>query len=86
VHNKNILNVTEGKFLLRFLRTKKYSLPMAQQMLLKYLNLRQRYPIYFLNLDCLHPSVNEIIDAGYLFASPYRDEHGRRVVIGSASK
>ncbi|VVC28504.1 Cellular retinaldehyde binding/alpha-tocopherol transport,CRAL/TRIO, N-terminal domain,CRAL-TRIO lipid [Cinara cedri] len=75
---------TEGRFLLRFLRTKKFSLPMAQQMLLKYLNLRQKYPMYFLNVDCLNPSVNEIIDSGYLFVSPFRDNHGRRVIIGTA--
>lgn len=58
---------------------------MAQQMLLKYLNLRQKYPMYLMNLDCLDTSVNELIDNGYLFASPFRDQ-GRRVIIGSASK
>lgn len=59
---------------------------MAQQMLLKYLNLRQRYPLYFMNIDCLNQAVNEIVDAGYLFVSPFRDNHGRRVIIGTASK
>lgn len=58
---------------------------MAQQMLLKYLNLRQKYPMYLMNLDCLDPAVNELIDSGYLFVSPFRD-NGRRVIIGSASK
>ncbi|XP_050432908.1 retinaldehyde-binding protein 1 isoform X2 [Adelges cooleyi] len=83
--NKDIQNInTEGRFLLRFLRTKKFSLPMAQQMLLKYLNLRQKFPMYFLNLDFLIPSVNALISSGYLFASPFRDNDGRRVIIGIA--
>lgn len=59
---------------------------MAQQMLLKYLNLRQKYPMYNMNLDCLSPAVNDLVDAGYMYASPFRDSHGRRVIIGSASK
>lgn len=59
---------------------------MAQQMLLKYLNLRQKYPMYFMNLDCLNPAVNDLIDSGYMFASPFRDNYGRRVIIGTASK
>uniref|UniRef100_A0A2S2QH58 Clavesin-2 n=1 Tax=Sipha flava TaxID=143950 RepID=A0A2S2QH58_9HEMI len=83
--NPDIQNVDiESTFLLRFLRTKKFSLPMAQQLLLKYLNLRQKYPMYFTNLDCLNPAVNDLIDAGYMFVSPFRDNHGRRVIIGSA--
>lgn len=59
---------------------------MAQQMLLKYLNLRQKYPMYFMNLDCLNPAVSDLIDNGYMFVSPFKDNHGRRVIIGSASK
>lgn len=59
---------------------------MAQQMLLKYLNLRQKYPMYFMNLDCLNPAIDGLISDGYLFVSPFRDNDGRRVIIGSASK
>lgn len=59
---------------------------MAQQMLLKYLNLRQKYSMYFMNLDVLNPAVNQLIDSGYMFASPFRDTHGRRVIIATASK
>ncbi|XP_008182446.2 clavesin-2 isoform X1 [Acyrthosiphon pisum] len=83
--NADIQNVnTDENFLLRFLRTKKFSLPMAQQMLLKYLNLRQRFSMYFMGLDCLIPSINELIDSGYMFVSPFRDNQGRRVIIGTA--
>uniref|UniRef100_A0A2S2PB09 Retinaldehyde-binding protein 1 n=1 Tax=Schizaphis graminum TaxID=13262 RepID=A0A2S2PB09_SCHGA len=83
--NADIQNViTDEKFLLRFLRAKKFSLPMAQQMLLKYLNLRQRFPMYFMGLDCMIPSISELIDSGYMFVSPFRDNEGRRVIIGTA--
>jgi len=59
---------------------------MAQQMLLKYLNLRQKFPMYFMGLDCMIPSISELIDSGYMFVSPFRDNEGRRVIIGTASK
>jgi len=51
-------------FLLRFLRVKKFSLPMAQQVLLKYINFRQTFPHLTYNLDYLTPSVNELISKG----------------------
>ncbi|XP_050542109.1 clavesin-2 isoform X2 [Daktulosphaira vitifoliae] len=71
----------DSNFLLRFLRVKKYSLPMAQQMLLKYLNFRQKFSMYFFKMDCLEPSINELVSDGFLFVSPFRDSHGRRVTI-----
>ncbi|XP_026475304.1 retinaldehyde-binding protein 1-like [Ctenocephalides felis] len=76
---------TDDLFLLRFLRVKKFSVPMAQQMLLKYLNLRKTFPHFALKLDFLSPTVQEIIDAGYIFPSPIKDKHGRRVVFYIAS-
>ncbi|XP_015371768.1 PREDICTED: clavesin-2-like [Diuraphis noxia] len=83
--NMDVQNVnTDENFLLRFLRAKKFSLPMAQQMLLKYLNLRQKFPMYFMGLDCLIPAISELIDSGYMFVSPFRDSDGRRVIIGTA--
>ncbi|XP_065226019.1 clavesin-2 isoform X2 [Planococcus citri] len=84
--NPDIKNInTDSNFLLRFLRVKKFSLPMAQDMLLKYLNLRQTFRPYFYNLDYLSPSINQLIDEGYLFASPNRDKLGRRVIFGHAA-
>ncbi|XP_018325340.1 clavesin-2-like isoform X2 [Agrilus planipennis] len=63
--NKNIDNcLVDDAFLLRFLRVKKYSIPMAQQVLLKYLNLRKRFKSMFYDLDYLDPSVYEIISGG----------------------
>ncbi|KAG8224068.1 hypothetical protein J437_LFUL001145, partial [Ladona fulva] len=71
----------DAPFLLRFLRFKKFSVPMAQEALERYLLLRNTYSYAFENLDALDPTVNDLISAGYCFASPKRDHLGRRVVI-----
>ncbi|XP_063237905.1 clavesin-2 [Bacillus rossius redtenbacheri] len=75
---------TDSNFLLRFLRVKKFSLPMAQQMLLKYLNFRKTFGHLVRQLDVSAPSVNQLMRSGYIVASPLRDQHGRRVVIVTA--
>lgn len=83
--NQDIENVrTDDLFLLKFLRTKKFSVFMAQQMLLKYLNLRRIHMHLMCDLDFLSPSLNKIISSGYMFSSPIRDKHGRRLIIGFA--
>lgn len=85
--NFDVENVrTDDSFLLRFLRTKKYSVPMAQQQLLKYLNMRRVLHHLCTNLDFLEPGVNDLINNGYIFASPIRDKNGRRVILGIASE
>lgn len=83
VKNQDLENCrTDANFLLRFLRVKKFSLPMAQQTLLKYLNMRQTFSHLLFDLDASQSKVEELIDSGYIFASPVRDAHGRRVIIG----
>lgn len=77
---------TDDSFLLRFLRVKKFSLPMAQQMLLKYLNLRQTFSHLLNNLDLLAPSTNELLTNGYIYVSPFKDNNGRRVVLYNIDK
>lgn len=77
---------TDDDFLLRFLRVKKFSVPMAQQMLLKYLNLRRVLPEMTTKLDYMAEPMNRVIANGYLVASPIRDQHGRRVMIVTAGK
>ncbi|RVE51042.1 hypothetical protein evm_004333 [Chilo suppressalis] len=86
--NKDIRNVRQDEsFLLRFLRHKKYSIPMAQQTLLKYLNLRQYYPeIFHPRLDCEDERVQNMIQIGYVVVSPVRDSKGRRVIVYDMSK
>ncbi|XP_055534841.1 clavesin-1-like isoform X1 [Wyeomyia smithii] len=77
---------TDAPFLLRFLRTKKFSIPAATEMLEKYLSIRQIYPDWFHNLDINDADLEAIIDSGYLFALPERDERGRKIVFSSAGK
>ncbi|KZC12920.1 Clavesin-2, partial [Dufourea novaeangliae] len=77
---------TDAAFLLRFLRTKKFSLPMAQEMLERYLTIRQLYPNWFQNLDIQDPDIEAIVDAGYLVPLPERDRHGRRVILSCAGR
>ncbi|XP_039287311.1 clavesin-1 [Nilaparvata lugens] len=71
----------DASFLLRFLRFKKFSVPMAQEALERYLLLRQCYEYSFRNLDIQQPNMSELFDKGYLFAAPGRDKKGRRVII-----
>ncbi|OXU31538.1 hypothetical protein TSAR_013254 [Trichomalopsis sarcophagae] len=77
---------TDAVFLLRFLRTKKFSLPLAQEMLERYLTIRQLYPDWFQNLDIDDPEIEAIIDAGYLVPLLKRDSHGRKIILSCAGR
>ncbi|XP_070490741.1 retinaldehyde-binding protein 1-like [Chironomus tepperi] len=72
-------------FLLRFLRNKKFSIPMAQQQLLKYLNMRKVMTHLSYNLDFLDPCLRNLFDNGYIVVSPIRDKFGRRTILYSAN-
>ncbi|CAH1171343.1 unnamed protein product [Phaedon cochleariae] len=78
--------ITDDNFLLRFLRVKKFSLAMAEQTLLKYLNFRKKFKHIMFDLDYTDTKISELIDSGYIFVSPFRDCNGRRVVIYDSSK
>ncbi|KAF7274974.1 hypothetical protein GWI33_012365 [Rhynchophorus ferrugineus] len=85
--NQDVENcITDDNFLLRFLRVKKFSIPMAQQTLLKYLNFRKRFDHIFRNLTLNDDKVNELLTNGYIFVSPVRDSQGRRVILYDLSK
>lgn len=85
-NNDDVKDVrTDDEFLLRFLRIKKFNIPYAQQMILKYLNLRERFPHMTANLDYLSPTMADVLASGYLVVSPHRDRHGRRVTITNLS-
>ncbi|XP_028158953.1 alpha-tocopherol transfer protein-like [Ostrinia nubilalis] len=71
----------DSSFLLRFLRAKKFSVPMAQEAIERYILLRQSWGIAFNQLDYKLPVMMELIDLGYIFVSPFKDAGGRRVVI-----
>lgn len=50
------------------------------------MTVRQVFPNWFQNLDINDPALEEIIDSGYLFPLPDRDEHGRRIIFSCASR
>lgn len=77
---------TDAVFLLRFLRTKKFSVPAACEMLEKYLTIRQLYPQWFRKLDIEDKELEEIIDSGYLVPLPGRDQYGRQLILTCAGK
>ncbi|XP_011057339.1 PREDICTED: rhophilin-2 isoform X2 [Acromyrmex echinatior] len=77
---------TDSLFLLRFLRTKKFSLPMAQEMLEQYLTIRQLHSNWFQNLDVDDPELMAIIDNGYIVPMLKRDQHGRKVIMSFAGR
>ncbi|XP_065160764.1 alpha-tocopherol transfer protein-like isoform X2 [Atheta coriaria] len=80
--NSDIQNcLMDDSFLLRFLRARKFSLAMAQQTLLKYLNFRKKFKHIFYDLDCQDAKIHELVTNGYIFASPFRDNNGRRVIL-----
>lgn len=58
------LYLLDSVFLLRFLRTKKFSVPMAQEAIERYVLLRQSWGIAFNQLDHTLPTMAEIIDLG----------------------
>lgn len=77
---------TDAVFLLRFLRTKKFNIQSACDMLEKYLTIRQMYPEWFKKLDCEDPELALILESGYLVPLLERDELGRQVILSCAGK
>jgi hypothetical protein len=59
-------STSDARFLLRFLRTKKFSTVLAQEALERYLLLRQAYAPAFRNLDYTDHTMNELISNGYI--------------------
>ena len=57
-------NFPDDNFLLRFLRVKKFSLAMAEQTLLKYLNFRKKFKHIMFDLDYTDTKISELIDSG----------------------
>lgn len=78
------LSFLDAPFLLRFLRTKKFSVPLACEMLERYLIIRQIYPNWFTKLDCEDEELADIINSGYLVPLIERDAHGRLLIFSIA--
>ncbi|XP_027839521.1 alpha-tocopherol transfer protein-like isoform X2 [Aphis gossypii] len=81
--NKKIIHSrSDDNFLLRFLRAKKFSLPLAQEALERYLLLRQTFGRQLFNeLDITCPRLEKLLELGYIFVVPKRDKNGRRIII-----
>jgi len=71
----------DANFLLRFLRHKKFNVPLAKETLVQYLTMRQENSKWFHNLSLYDPVVEELINRGVVFALPQRDTNGRRVIF-----
>ncbi|KAF0295486.1 Alpha-tocopherol transfer protein-like [Amphibalanus amphitrite] len=65
---------------------KKFRMPEAQAVLMKYLKMRQKEPRYFHRLDIQDPAINDLVSRGYMFVLPERDSAGRRVVVSRGSR
>ncbi|ROT83407.1 putative clavesin-2 [Penaeus vannamei] len=76
----------DGNFLLRFLRMKKFRIREAQELLEKYLHMRTENTHWFHGLDIKDPMIENLIDRGYFFALPERDDSGRRVFFSVAGR
>ncbi|XP_056643517.1 retinaldehyde-binding protein 1-like [Diorhabda sublineata] len=71
----------DGKFLLRFLRFKKFHITLAQECLERYVLLRQTFGVAFNCLDITIPMMLDLTNLGYMFVCPQRDRLGRRVIV-----
>ncbi|KAL0266616.1 UNVERIFIED_CONTAM: hypothetical protein PYX00_009109 [Menopon gallinae] len=87
VKNPRIENCRlDSKFLLRFLRFTKFHVTLAEEVLERYLLLRQAYSIAFHNLDMKNPRMEMLLDKGIVLISPRKDKLGRRLVIVRAGQ
>jgi len=72
---------TDPIFLLSFLRTGKYNVPTAFEILKRYMMARQQFPQWYRNLDVMAQTMNALFDAGFLIPLPKKDDMGRQVMI-----
>lgn len=72
---------TDALFLLRFLRSKKYSFSAASECLERFLVARMVHPQWSINLDIEEPDLNDLVTAGYLYPLPERDAQGRTIIF-----
>ncbi|XP_050075110.1 retinaldehyde-binding protein 1-like [Anopheles maculipalpis] len=71
---------TDAKFLLRFLRFRQFSVPLACEALERYLTVRELYPSWFKNLDCTESGIKDILKNDP-FTYLGQDGAGRAVIL-----
>ncbi|XP_013775368.1 clavesin-1-like isoform X2 [Limulus polyphemus] len=74
----------DDRFLLRFLRHRKFNFNDSQLLLEKYMKARTKFPHCFQLLDIETPGVLDLLSNGYVFPLPETDHHGRVVIFGIA--
>ncbi|KAI0207640.1 hypothetical protein LSAT2_007621 [Lamellibrachia satsuma] len=72
---------TDARFLLMFLRAKKFSQLASRDLLEKYLERRQQFSEWFHDLDPSCAKIQSVLDTGVFLLLPGRDDEGRRVFI-----
>lgn len=73
----------DSKFILRFLRFRKFSMPAAQEALERYLVFREGAygHDWFSNMDFEKPNIEGLIDSGSVVILPKTDKLGRKTIL-----
>jgi hypothetical protein len=73
----------DSKFILRFLRFRKFSVPAAQEALERYLVFREGAygHDWFSNMDFDKPNINGLLEKGLYTVLPNRDKLGQKVIL-----
>lgn len=73
----------DSKFILRFLRFRKFNILLAQEAFERYLIFREGcYGFdWFSNMDFAKPNIHQLIDNGLMTILPKRDQFGRVVIL-----
>lgn len=73
----------DAKFILRFLRFRKFNISAAQEALERYLVFREGAYGYdwFSNMDFDKPNINGLLEKGLYTILPKRDKFGRKVIL-----
>lgn len=72
---------TDTRFLVRFLRTKKYSQLEARKAIEKYWRVRSQIPEWFKNKDPRDPLIQDVIGKGFVVRLPRVDNQGRIYIL-----
>ncbi|XP_052760954.1 retinaldehyde-binding protein 1-like [Mya arenaria] len=83
IHEQKWLKTpTDYKFLLRFLRFRKFSELEARKALEHFWTVRTRRPTWFTGEDPTNEIVKKVLKLGIVCSPRQRDKHGRRVIFG----
>ncbi|XP_058460244.1 clavesin-2-like [Malaya genurostris] len=77
---------TDAQFLLRFLRSRKYSISSATETLERHLASRVLQPLWFCRLDIEDSDIGALFETGYLFPMLERDSKGRTLIINDTAQ